>query len=206
MKVLVIDDEPEALKQIENAISAARGPDGKAFQVTTESDHKAAIRLLDKKRFEVVVTDMYMGPNEDEGLPILRELADKSPITIVLTAYPRIPNCVESMRAGAWDYLEKVPEDGSDAYENLLKSIRNACRDRTENRDAGKARGDTGWIHENIHTLMKKHPGEVVAVLDQKVVDHDTSFAELSKRVKEKFPFAKPAMISIPDTKLDTIE
>ena len=206
MNVLVIDDEPEVLKQIEKGIASAKDPDGEPFEVTAESDHQAAIRRLDKERFDIVVTDMYMGPEEDEGLAILRQLTEKSPVTIVLTAYPSIPSCVESMRAGAWDYLEKVPENGSDAYENLLKSIREACRHRAEHPETGRASADTRWVHEHIGELMEKYPGEVVAVLDQKVVDHDPSFDELSKRVKKTFPIAKAAMISIPDTEVDAVE
>jgi len=205
MRVLVIDDQPEALKQIEKAIASAKDTRGEPFEVVTEADHKAALRLLDKERFEVVVTDMYMGPDEDEGLTILHELTDKSPITIVLTAYPSIPNCVMSMRAGAWDYLEKVPEDGSDAYENLLRSIREAIRHRQKDPEAGTSRADTLWVHEHMGDLMKAYPGEVIAVLDQQVVDHDPSFAELEERLKQEFPLAKPAMISIPDTRVDTV-
>ena len=205
MRVLVIDDQPEALKQIEKAIASAKDTRGEPFEVVTEADHKAALRLLDKERFEVVVTDMYMGPDEDEGLTILHELTDKSPITIVLTAYPSIPNCVMSMRAGAWDYLEKVPQDGSDAYDNLLRSIREACRYRLEHPEAARSTADTRWVHENIGQLMEEYPGEVVAVLNQGVVDHDQSFDELSKRVRESFPLARPTMISIPDTRVDTV-
>jgi len=206
MKVLVIDDEPHVLKQIEKAIAGATDPDGQPFEVTGESDHQAAIGLLDRESFDLVVADMHMGPDEDEGLMILRQLTDKSPVTIVLTAHPKIPVCVESMRAGAWDYLEKDPEDGSDAYENLLASIRDACRHRLENADAGRASADTRWVHKNIGELMEKHPGEVVAVLNQQVVAHDASFAELAKRVKREFPLAKPAMIAIPDTEVDAVE
>lgn len=205
MRVLVIDDQPEALKQIEKAIASAKDTRGEPFEVVTEADHKAALRLLDKERFEVVVTDMYMGPDEDEGLTILHELTDKSPITIVLTAYPSIPNCVTSIRAGAWDYLEKVPEDGSDAYDNLLSSIREACKYRLEHPEAARSVADTRWVHENIDKLTQQYAGEVVAVLDQEVVDHDRSFDKLSKRVKAKFPLAKPAMVSIPDTSVDTV-
>lgn len=205
MKVLVIDDEPEALKQIENALCSTKGPDGAPFEVSTALDHAAGMDLLNERRFDLVITDMYMA-EEDEGLGILRRLVDKSPITIVLTAYPSIPNCVASMRFGAWDYLEKVPEDGSDSYENLLKSIREACRDRLANPEAGRPTADTRWIHENMSDLMENYPGEVVAVLDQKVVGHDPSLSGLSQRVKREFPLAKPTLISIPDTRMDAIE
>jgi DNA-binding NtrC family response regulator len=205
MKVLVIDDQPEVLKQIERAIASTKGPDGKPIEVVTETDYKAALCLLEQPGFDIVVTDMYMGPNADEGLAILRELTDKSPITIVLTAYPSVPNSVASMRAGAWDYLEKVPEDGSDPYENLLKSIRKACEYRLGDPNAGQSPADAQWVYDSMDQLVRDYPGEMVAVLDRRVVDHDPSFGELAKRLSEKFPLAKPSMISIPDTRVETL-
>jgi DNA-binding NtrC family response regulator len=205
MKVLVIDDEPHVLKQLEKVLSTEKDPQGQPYEVTAAADHGAALRRLDEERFDVVVTDMYMGPEEDEGLIILRELAEKSPITIVLTAYPKIPNCVASIRAGARDYLEKNPEDGSDAYDNLIKSIRQACRERLHHPEQGRSAADARWVHGNIGELMKDYPGEVVAVLDEEVVDHDKSFDELSERVKAKYPLAKPALVDIPDGSVNTI-
>ena len=99
MRVLAIDDQAEALKQIEKAISAAKGPDNKQYEVVALADHNNAIKRLSAKhkRFDVVITDMVMGTEEGEGLEILRQLVGKSPITIVLTAYPSIPNCVAAM-------------------------------------------------------------------------------------------------------------
>ena len=206
MKVLVVDDQPEVLKQIASAVAAEKGIDGKAYDVTAESDHQAALGLLEKERFDVVVTDMLMGPDDVEGLEILRQLTEKSPVTLVLTAHPSIPNCVQAMRAGAWDYLEKVPEVRSNAYENLLKSIRQALRFRREHPEARRARGDTRWVHEHMGELMREYPGEVVAVLDQEVVGHNKSFAALTEEMDSRFPLAKPAMISIPDTRVDAVE
>jgi len=206
MKVLAIDDQPEALKQIEKAVSAATGPDDKKYDVTALTDHEEAIERLEKDRFDVVITDMVMGMEEKEGLDVLRTLIGKSPITIVLTAFPSIPNCVEAMRAGAWDYLEKVPADGSDAYENLLKSLEAACRRRVEQPESGRSSQDAQWVQAHLGELMREYAGEAVAVLDQKVVDHDTSYTRLQKRLKQAFPVAQPTVVSIPDTRAEAIE
>ena len=205
MKILVIDDKAEVLKQIESALVSAKGPDGGPYAISTAPDPQDGARLLEQERFDVVVVDMHMGPDGDEGLAILRQLVDKSLATIVLTGYANIPNCVDSMQAGAWDYLEKVPENGSDAYENLLASIHEVWRHRQENPEAARAKGDTAWIHAHMSDLLRDHPGEVVAVLDQKVVGHDKSFDALSKQMKKEFTLGRPTMISIPDTRGETI-
>jgi len=205
MKVLAIDDQPEALKQIEKAIQSAKDPSGAAYEVVALADHIEALKRLDEEIFDVVITDMVMGADEDEGLAILRQLTGKSPITIVLTAYPSIPNCVAAMRAGAWDYLEKVPANGGDPYDNLLASLAAAYEFRREHPDAGKSDPEAKWVHAHIAELMRDYGGKVIAVLDGKVVDSDTSYGALQDRLCIRYPLASPLTISIPDTTVGTI-
>ena len=206
MKVLAIDDQPEVLKQIEKAVAATDGPDGKPYDVVALTDHLEALQRLDAEHFDVVITDIVMGTEQDEGLAILRKLTNRSPITIVLTAYPSIPNCVEAMRAGAWDYLEKVPADGGDPYDNLLQSLSDACRFRAEHPQAGRSNPDAKWVHEHFAELLDQHAGEVIAVLDGKVVDHDKDYGALRRRVAERYPLARPMLVSVPDTEVEAIE
>ena len=206
MKVLAIDDEPEVLKQIEKAIAGAEAPDGKPYDVVGLTDHLEAIERLDAEYFDVVITDIVMGTDQDEGMAVLRKLTDRSPITIVLTAYPSIPNCVDAMRAGAWDYLEKVPADGSDAYENLLRSLAEACRFRAEHPEAGRSNPDAKWVHEHFGELLDQYGGEVIAVLDGKVVDHDKDYRALRRRVAERYAVARPMLVSVPDTQVEAVE
>jgi len=206
MKVLVIDDQPEVLKQIEKAIAAEQGIDGQPYEVAGLTDHQEALKRLEEEHFDAVIVDMVMGPEEDEGLAVLRQLADKSPITIVLTAYPSVPNCVASMRSGAWDYLEKVPADGSDPYENLLRTLTEACRHRMDHPEAGRSNPDSAWVRQHFGELIEAHGGEVIAVLDREVVDHDESYGKLMERIKKRYPVARPTVVSIPDLKVEAIE
>lgn len=209
MKALVIDDQSEVLRQINKLLNSTVGPDGLVFQVTIISEPDEALSHLRNEYADVVITDMVMGVERTEGLTvindILAELKDKSPITIVLTAHPSIPNCVASMRAGAWDYLEKMPADGSDPYDNLLKSLEGAYRFRKEHPEAGRYNPDTKWIHEHIGELMEKYPGEVVAVLDQQVVGHNKDYGPLSEEMQKNYPIARPVLISIPDPRRESI-
>ncbi|MBM4046429.1 MAG: response regulator [Planctomycetes bacterium] len=206
MKVLAIDDQPEVLKEIEKAVASTRGPDGKLYDVVSLTSHVEALKRLKKERFDVVIADMVMGPKEDEGLAILRKLTEGSAITIVLTQHASIPNCVAAMQAGAWDYIEKAPAGTSDPYENLLESIQKACSVRLANPEAGRSNADARWVHEHLAKLTQQYAGEVVAVLDQRVVDHDKIYARLLKRLKDKFPVARPAIVSLPEPKVEAIE
>jgi Response regulator containing CheY-like receiver, AAA-type ATPase, and DNA-binding domains len=67
----------------------------------------------------------------DSGLSVLRDALASDVFTevIVLTAYGNVANAVESMRRGAFDYLEKnVP--GIDVYELLALKIGQAMERR----------------------------------------------------------------------------
>ena len=206
MKVLVIDDIPAVLKQLDKCLSTAEAPGGEHYKVTCASDHTEALGILAAERFDVVITDMVMGSDEEEGLAVLRELTEKSPVTIVLTARSSIPNCVAAMRAGAWDYIEKAKSGEKDPYDRLLASLDAACRHRKDHPETGKASPDAKWIHGNLGWLMTKYPGEIVAVLDQKVVGNAPSYDELTKQLAGRFPLTRPTIISIPDTTVDAVE
>ena len=205
MKVLAIDDQPEVLKQIVAVLSDETGPDGKPFDVTGLTDHKEALKLLGDQFFDIVITDMLMGSGEEDGLEVLRELTEKSPVTIVLTAYPSIPNCVASLRAGAWDYLEKVPSDGSDAYGNILASIKAAHDERLKQKEAGFRNPDSVWAQEHLPELVKDYNGELIAVVDRRVVAHGKDYDELISQVKTERPMARPTVVSLPDTSMEMI-
>lgn len=125
-RVLVVDDEDdvrEALKRrlqregmvVETAASAA------------EADQ--ALRHAGEP-FDVVITDMSMEAS-DSGLDVLREAVAHDVFTevIVLTAYGNVANAVESMRRGAFDYIEKnIP--GVDVYELLAIKVGQAIERR----------------------------------------------------------------------------
>jgi len=206
MKVLAIDDQAEALKQIQNAVAKAPSPNGEPNEVVALTDYNEALARLDRgEYFDVVITDMVMGDKEEEGLEVLRKLTRKSPVTIVLTAYPSIPNCVASLKAGAWDYLEKVPADGGDPYENLLASLRDARRDRLAYPEAGRSNPDSTWSREHLNELVEKYGGEIVAILDGQVVCHGPSYDEVMEEFRKGHPIARPTIVSIPDLSVETI-
>jgi DNA-binding NtrC family response regulator len=67
----------------------------------------------------------------DSGLAVLKHALARDLFTevIVLTAYGNVSNAVESMRRGAFDYLEKnVP--GVDTYEVLVMKVSQALERR----------------------------------------------------------------------------
>jgi len=203
MRVLVVDDDARVAETIASALSFAKGPDERPYEVTTCQDADRAIDLLNREYFDAVITDMRLGPRGDEGLDVVQRLAGKSTTTIVLTAYSSVSNCVAAMRAGAWDYVEKREPD---CLERLLASLREAYRYRAAHPDAGRVDPDAKWVHEHLGELMESYAGELVAVRHGKVLDHDKAYGTLVERVREKHPIAQPMIVSIPDMKVEAVE
>ncbi len=43
------------------------------------------------------------------------------------------------------------------------------------------------WLSSNYEKLKKQYNNQWVAVLDEKIIDHDTSLANIVKRLKKKY-------------------
>jgi DNA-binding NtrC family response regulator len=99
--VLIVDDEAG----IRTALRANFNRNG--WNVETASGVDEATRLLERRDFQLVVSDMRM-PDGD-GLEVVRSAHKISPSTavILLTAFGNVPDAVQAMRSGAFDYLTK---------------------------------------------------------------------------------------------------
>jgi len=211
MRILVVDNQPEMLESLVKVLSSAQGIDGAPYKVTPEQSHEKALDILKQERFEVVV-NADGGESDNEGLEaigamrIVHALMDKSPITIVLASSPSLPNCVAAIRAGAWDYLEKKPHDGSEFYDNLLRSIKEGCQHRLAQPDLGRPDPNARWVHENLKCLMQQYPEQVVAILDERVLEHGPTYGEVLDRLEGKFFLTRPYLFLVPDPTLEMIE
>ncbi len=99
--VLIVDDEA-GIRAALRVSFAANG-----WNVETASGVVDANRLLEQQQFTLVVSDMRM-PDGD-GLDVVRYARKASAETavILLTAYGNVPDAVQAMRGGAFDYLTK---------------------------------------------------------------------------------------------------
>lgn len=63
--------------------------------------------LVRRKRFDLILVDLYMTPIS--GMEVLKAAveAHKQVIVVVMTGNPTVASSIEALRAGAWDYLPK---------------------------------------------------------------------------------------------------
>ncbi len=101
VKVLVVDDQRNM-----RATTAMLLRDA-GYAVSEAEDGAAAVQRIAAEPFDVVLTDVRMGPVD--GMEVLRSTLEASPTTqvIVMTAYGTIESAVEAIRRGAYDYIAK---------------------------------------------------------------------------------------------------
>jgi len=99
--VLVVDDEP-GMRTALRANFLRHG-----WRVETAASVREAARASELASFDLVVSDIHMG--DGDGFEVLCSVQKNSPTTavILLTAFGSVPEAVESMRSGAFDYLTK---------------------------------------------------------------------------------------------------
>lgn len=112
-KILVIDDE-DKLRTLLSRIIKLEG-----FIVSEAATLKAGLKLLEKESPDVVLCDVKL--SDGNGVEFVKELKSKYPFIeiILLTAYGNIPDAVQAMNNGAFDYITKG--DDNDKIIPLLK-------------------------------------------------------------------------------------
>jgi DNA-binding NtrC family response regulator len=100
--VLVIDDEREHAQVMCEALTRQ----GHKCDVTYNLPE--ALGRLDRKAYDVVVTDLVMEDRRD-GLEVLKRTRqlDPPPPVVLVTAHGDIPTAVQAMNEGAYSFIEK---------------------------------------------------------------------------------------------------
>ena len=125
-RILVVDDKEVVRDGV--GLTLARSGHG----VCPASDGASALEQLDKRRVDLVITDLSMpGMDGLELLHAIRERDEHMPV-ILMTAYGSIEKAVEAMRAGAWDFVTK-PFHGDELQLAVSRALEHGAM-RKENR------------------------------------------------------------------------
>lgn len=115
-KILLVDDEPAILGLLGTVLKH----DG--YDVAFASDGKAALEVLSSRGFDLVVTDLNMGPID--GLAVLQKAKELNPKTnvCVMTGDRDLNLASECLRLGADDFLPKPFH-----FKELLQRVASLC-------------------------------------------------------------------------------
>ena len=101
LTLLIVDDDRTLREGCANILQL----DG--FNVQTNGRGDEAVELLRRKKFDIVLVDLFMTPVT--GMDILAATleAHRDTIVILMTGNPSVTTNIEALQAGAWDYLPK---------------------------------------------------------------------------------------------------
>jgi DNA-binding NtrC family response regulator len=125
-KILLVDDEIVFTDNMMQLLTY------RGYRVSAVNGGEAAIRLLQKENFDVIVLDLKM-PGMD-GMATLKEIKKLGLFTetLILTGHGSIDTALEAMKLGAYDYLTKPCE-----VDELVAKIEGAWekKDGSEKKD-----------------------------------------------------------------------
>ena len=100
-KILIIDDEP-TIRMLLSRILELEG-----YEVLKAKDRATALYTLRKQEVQVVLCDVFLP--DGNGVDMVQELQQLAPAAkiILLTAHGNIPDGVQAIKNGAFDYIVK---------------------------------------------------------------------------------------------------
>jgi NtrC-family two-component system response regulator AlgB len=101
VRVLVIDDEKNIRGTLSVCIESFGG------HVTAVASGDAAVKALQRQRFDIVFLDLRLG--QTDGMALIPQLLAESPdlSIVVMTAFATFDSAVEAIKRGATEYLPK---------------------------------------------------------------------------------------------------
>jgi len=124
--ILIVDDERNIRTNLATFVRRV------GHRAETAEDAPGALAFLDRQHFDLVFSDVRMAGTD--GLALLRDIRRRHPdvVVVLMTAYATVPQAVEAMRAGAYDYL--VKPFSLDQVSLLVERVLEVQRLRHENR------------------------------------------------------------------------
>ena len=178
--ILVVDDEPD-LRTLYELTLLREG-----YRVETADNLAQAMQHLGERQFDVVITDMRLP--DGLGLELIRHLKAKQrqERCVVITAYGSADNAVESLKAGAFDYLTK-PVD--------LKQFRGVIASAVQ--EPGQIASATGGDvsrHKGAGDASARAPTGEAALL--RLVGESTVMQQVKERIVKVARSMAPVMVT----------
>lgn len=116
-RILIIEDEETLRESLERVLSK------EGYDITSVDSAETALDLLEGDSYDLILTDVIL-PGIT-GIELLKKVKERSPdqIVVIMTAFASLETAVESLRAGAYDYIIKpvMHEEIKQVVKNALK-------------------------------------------------------------------------------------
>lgn len=167
VKVLIIDDE-EKLRTLLSKIISIEG-----FEVFQASNIKSGLKRLELEVIDVIICDVKLP--DGSGVEAAKIIKDKYPEVevILLTAFGNIPDGVQAIKNGAFDYITKGDDNNkiipllykASEKVTLNKRVRQLEKQLGERHSFDKIIGTSKPILKAIELAQKVAPTETTVLL-----------------------------------------
>lgn len=137
--LLIVDDALDTLELLDRNLSS------NGYHVFSASSALEAIKMLEKTKIDLVITDLKMP--DVNGLDLIRHVREnfKNTEVMMITGYPTIESAVAAVKIGAEDYLAKPFTD-----EELFSAVHKALDKLRMKRAAHAPLRDIPWPSHDI--------------------------------------------------------
>lgn len=180
--ILIVDDNCFIRKSLKQLLAIS------GYIVNTSDSGANALELMEKKKYDMVVSDIVMeGIN---GIELLKQIKEKYPHlpVLLISGYPSLDTSIEALRLGAFDYIKK-PID----YNEILFKIRNAL-------EAGRLRQKRDKERKEKEILLKQIKRHNIS-LERKVKEKNGSL----ERSRKDLEISEKKYISLIENSPDII-
>ncbi len=140
MRILIADDDPTMRAALHEALQTA------GYNAAPCSDGDEAGRLIDQGGVDLVVSDVRM-PGMG-GMELLKRF-QKVPF-IMISGYATVPEAVEAMKIGAYDFLVKPF-----SYRELISLVESALNNAARDAGAEQETGNIITTHPQMLALLR---------------------------------------------------
>ena len=179
-KVLIVDDDQDIVTMLQDRLDAG------GYRTFTANDGQRGLELIEQEAPNLVLLDLYLP--RLKGMDVLKRMAQNKQIedipVIVMTAAGTIPDAVEAMRQGAYDFLTKPLEK-----DHLLIVIQKALERDSLKRQVAALKSD---VQNRYATIVGNSP-KIKTIIEsaQRAANSDASILLLGESGTGKELFAR---------------
>lgn len=175
MKIMLVDDEPFALRTLKEMISAAKQ---NWDVVAAAEDGEEAISLLQKKQIDLVISDIRM-PSVD-GLELSEHIHKNFPVikVMLLTGHGEFEYAQQALRYGVVDYILKPC-----SFESLFESIDRVEKNILKEKNIQKREKDIGAKRLDAPQMINGHFEKTEVKKNRRVIE--LVLEKLTERLSE---------------------
>lgn len=190
-RILVVEDLPDTRESLQTLLKLSL-----KLEVDTAEDGAKGLAMLQERPYSLVITDLKM-PKLD-GMKLVQEIqARQLPCTVIVTTgHGSVPDAVEAMRLGAYDFLLKPPDP-----QRLILLVQRALRERRLQDEVAALREQVHGRHTFLNVLSKSPKMHEVFDLISQIADTTATVLVIGETGTGKEQVARAIHDSSADTR-----